>query len=316
MQLIENPLENRLRAPFRLSFFILGMVILWVFSGAMKGLLSEFGPNWLMTPISYLITVLLSTGLVYVTGKWVDLRSFRSFGLQLNRLWIRELIEGVLITSCVVLLVYVVGVLFGFYDITGFRPGMVNPGKWITSLVGYFVVMASVSYYEELLFRGYLTLNLFEGIQRDLLKSRAAAIGSTLIISSFFAFVHANNPNATWLGVTNILLAGFMLGIPYLISGSLAMPIGIHFAWNFVQGPILGIPVSGIIFPTSLLQTDSLNPILVSGGTFGLEGGLLGTTGIVLILLVVILIFRKRYNISLVNPAISTQAVVRQRQPV
>lgn len=312
MNIIENPLEKRLRAPFRLSFFILGMMIIWISSGALQGVLRGLGPTWIMTSTSYLTVALLSTGLVYITGRWVDIRNFSSFGFTKTRLWYIELIEGVVVTTVVVLLVYGSGLLLGFYEISGWRPGLVSPGKWIPSLVGYFIIMACVAYYEELLFRGYLTLNLFEGLQRYPLKFRLAAIGTTFLVSAFFAVVHANNPNATWLGVLNILLAGFMLGVPYFISGSLATPIGIHFAWNFVQGPLLGLPVSGIIFPTSLIQTNSAQPVLISGGTFGLEGGLIGTIGITAIIVVILFRYRSRYVTSHVHPTILSQAIIRQ----
>lgn len=312
MNFFENPEEKRLRAPFRLSFFILGMIILWVGAGAIQSALRGLGPNWIMISISYLIVAMLSTGLVYITGKWVDYRSFGSFGLSKTRLWVNELVEGVIITSIVVLSVFGTGIMLDLFEVTGWRPGLVNPGKWISSLLGYFVMMVCVAYYEELLFRGYLTLNLFEGLQRNTLKFRAAAALTTFLISAFFAFVHANNPNATWIGVMNILLAGFMLGIPFFISGSLATPIGIHFAWNFVQGPILGLPVSGIIFPTSLIQTNSIEPFWVSGGTFGLEGGLLGTLGIVAIIVVLLIRYRFRYALTHVHPLILAQSIVRR----
>jgi len=314
MNFIDNPLEKRLRAPFRLSFFILGMMIIWISSGALQGVLRGMGPTWLMTSFSYLIVAFLSTGLVYLTGRWVDIRTFSSFGLAKTRLWYIELIEGAVVTTAVVLLVYGAGLLFGFYEISGWRPGLVNTAKWVTSLIGYFIMMACVAYYEELLFRGYLTLNLFEGLQKNPHHFRSAAVGATILVSAFFAIVHANNPNATWMGVLNILLAGFMLGIPFFISGSLATPIGIHFAWNFVQGPVLGLPVSGIIFPTSLIQTNSLEPFLISGDTFGLEGGLLGTLGIITIIIVVLFRYRNRYAVKHVHPTVLAQSIIRQNQ--
>lgn len=312
MNFFENPVEKRLRAPFRLSFFILGMVVIWISAGALQGFLRGLGPGWLMTSLSYIIVAFFSTGLVYLTGKWVDFRSFSSFGFTKSHLWYVELIEGVLITTVVVLVVFGTALLFGVYEITGYRPGIVSTGKWFPSLMGYFVMMVCVAYYEELLFRGYLTLNLFEGFQRNPLKFRSAAATTTLFISIFFAIVHANNPNATWMGIINILLAGFMLGIPFFISGSLATPIGIHFAWNFVQGPVLGLPVSGIIFPTSLIQTNSIEPILVSGGTFGLEGGLTGTLGILGIIFIILIRYRNRYALTCVHPKILAQPILRQ----
>jgi hypothetical protein len=61
------------------------------------------------------------------------------------------------------------------------------------------------------------------------------------------------------------------------------MPIGLHAAWNFTQGPILGVPVSGQ--PAhGILHAKLLGSALLSGGEFGLEAsviaiGVAGTAG-------------------------------------
>ncbi len=316
MKMFENPAEKRLRAPFRLSFFILGISFIWMGTGILQATLRGIGPNWLMMSVSYMFTALLTTGLVYLTGRWMDFRSFSAFGFNQTRLWYNELVEAMVITSGVVLVVFATGFLLGIFEVSGLRPGLVSPEKWIPAFIGYFIMMVCVAYYEELIFRGYLTLNLFEGLQQNLLKFRAAALGSTFVISALFAVVHLNNPNATWIGVMNILLAGFMLGLPFFISGSLATPIGIHFAWNFVQGPVLGLPVSGIIFHSSLIQTNALQPYLFSGGNFGLEGGLLGSITIILTTLLVFVRYQNRYALNQVHPAIMAQPIIRKHQQV
>jgi uncharacterized protein len=313
MYILDNQSENRLRAPFRISFFLVGISIVWILSGMIRTALAGTGAQWMMTSISFVVTALLCTMLVYISGRWVDNRPFTGFGFFRSSVWTRELIEGVALTTFVILVIYTIGIYLNWFEITGWRPGIVRPGSWIPSLIGYLIMMMSVAYYEELVFRGYLTLNLFEGFTRKPLYSRLPALVTTLIISAFFALVHVNNPNATWLGVFNILLAGFMLGVPYFITGSLAMPIGIHFAWNFMQGPILGIPVSGIVFRSSLIQTDAVTSKLLTGGTFGLEGGLIGTLGILLIIVLTLLILRKRYSITEIHPALLSQSVLIQK---
>ena len=58
----------------------------------------------------------------------------------------------------------------------------------------------------------------------------------------------ALNPNA-WssplIGV-NLFGAGVLLALAYMLSGNIWFPTVVHFAWNFAQGVLLGIPVSGI----------------------------------------------------------------------
>ncbi|HAC16446.1 MAG TPA: hypothetical protein DCE78_10955, partial [Bacteroidetes bacterium] len=96
----------------------------------------------------------------------------------------------------------------------------------------------------------------------------------------------------------------------FFLTGNLGMAIGIHFAWNFFQGPLLGLPVSGIIFNNSLIRTTFENDQLITGAKFGMEGGLIGTLGIVLILLISWWYLRKRVPGFTTHPAIQSQTVL------
>jgi uncharacterized protein len=309
MSLVENPIEKRLRAPFRISFFLVGMMIAWILAGAIRSALAGLAPNWITSPLSYIGTSVLFTVLVITTGRWLDSRPFSAFGIAKSRLWVHEYLVGIIIATLSSLFVFGVGLYVNLFEVVGFRPHSVQVTSWLPPLIGYLVVMLCVSYYEELVFRGYLSLNMYEGFHKKGSDTRISAIFTILLTSAFFAFVHANNPNATSLGVFNILLAGVMLGLPYFITGSLAMPIGIHFAWNFVQGPVFGLPVSGIQFPSSLFHTDFVGNPMYSGGPFGIEGGLLGTIAIGLVITGTLLFTRTYTAFFRVHPAIQTQSL-------
>lgn len=62
-----------------------------------------------------------------------------------------------------------------------------------------------------------------------------------------------------------------MFGLAFIRTKNLALPIGIHFAANFVQGTILGFGVSGGESQASLLRAK-LSEVsnLLHGGAFGL----------------------------------------------
>ena len=70
-----------------------------------------------------------------------------------------------------------------------------------------------------------------------------------------------------------LVLAGIVLGLPRLARGGLWLPIGLHFAWNLVQGPVLGMPVSGLPTP-SLFHSGSLASPMLTGSSFGLEASM------------------------------------------
>ena len=94
-----------------------------------------------------------------------------------------------------------------------------------------------------------------------------ALVASALV----FGFVHISNKNATvWSSVAIAVEAGLLLGAAYKWAGTLWAPIGIHWAWNYFQGPVFGFAVSGNETP-SLVQPVIDGPAWLTGGPFGAE---------------------------------------------
>ena len=90
-----------------------------------------------------------------------------------------------------------------------------------------------------------------------------------------FGLGHIANPNSNaWMALAIAVEAGFLLGMAYAWTRSLWFVIALHAAWNFTQGPLLGIPVSGIAVD-GLLDSTLQGPPALSGGQFGAEGSLL-----------------------------------------
>jgi hypothetical protein len=138
------------------------------------------------------------------------------------------------------------------------------------------VAFLCVGISEETVFRGYQLKNAAEGLNYPSFGPRGAILLAWVLSSVFFAVLHADNPNATPISTLNIVLAGLMLGFGYVLTGELAIPIGLHITWNFFQGAIYGFPVSGFgSFGATLLATEQGGPTLWTGGSFGPEGGLL-----------------------------------------
>jgi hypothetical protein len=119
---------------------------------------------------------------------------------------------------------------------------------------------------EEMLFRGIL----FRWIE-DFGGSWAALA----VTSALFGLAHIMNPNATWFSSFAIAVeAGVLLGGAYMLTRSLWFPMGLHAAWNFTQGEIFDVPVSGID-EHGLVQAQLSGPPLLSGGNFGLEASII-----------------------------------------
>jgi len=121
------------------------------------------------------------------------------------------------------------------------------------------------AFMEELLFRGIL----FRWVEEF-----AGSWVALIIASALFGAAHLMNPNATPVAAFGIAIeAGVLLGGAYMLTRSLWMPMGLHAAWNFTQGEIFDVPVSGID-EHGLVQAKLSGPALLSGGGFGLEASL------------------------------------------
>jgi len=100
-----------------------------------------------------------------------------------------------------------------------------------------------------------------------------------LVISAlFFGASHIANPGATlWSSAAIAIEAGLLFGMIYHLTRSLSLCMGLHAAWNFAQGTIYGIPVSGTRADGWLVSTRS-GPDWLSGGVFGAEASVVALT--------------------------------------
>jgi len=149
--------------------------------------------------------------------------------------------------------------LLGVYHVIGFNPH----ANWVTPLL---MVGIGAGIGEELMFRGALFRIVEEG-----LGTWAALVISALV----FGFMHAGNPGATlWSSLAIAIEAGLLFGMLYNVTRSLPICMGLHAAWNFMQGTVYGIPVSGTAADGWLVSTRS-GPDWLSGGVFGAEASVI-----------------------------------------
>ena len=97
-----------------------------------------------------------------------------------------------------------------------------------------------------------------------------------LVSALLFGWMHISNDNATWWSSMAISIeAGLLLAAAYKWSGTLWVPIGIHWAWNYVQGNVFGCAVSGSKAGTTILATTVNGPDIITGGAFGPEASII-----------------------------------------
>jgi hypothetical protein len=91
------------------------------------------------------------------------------------------------------------------------------------------------------------------------------------------------------VAVIDIFLAGAMLGLAYLRTRSLALPIGLHLGWNWTQGHVLGFGVSGFDFAGWVKPVFQGKAAWLTGGAFGPESSVFSP---VVTLVVIALLWR------------------------
>lgn len=302
MNIFINAEEYRLRAGWRLS---VQMLIMMVIIGVLVALYPSFIQNRYGNILITGTGVLLS---VYLSVRFIDLKKIIEYGFFLNKAWWTEMGIGIVLGTLAMLFIFLTEWLFGWVRIDGFGWNRVTQLPYVVQFALMIASMLFVAFYEEFLFRGYQITNLVEGFLSPRFTRKKAVYAAIGISSLIFGIMHFENPNATWLSTINIVGAGVMLALPFVITGRLGMSIGIHFSWNFVQGGILGYAVSGMPFRLSLLQIDQIGPRHWTGGAFGPEAGILGLSGITLIVVLQILYFlktQKGLNINIADTPIA-----------
>ncbi len=138
------------------------------------------------------------------------------------------------------------------------------PGGWETALfVGIVLLFGAIG--EELLFRGYA----FQVLLREL-----GPFATILPVSVLFGLSHSANAGSSPLSLANTIGWGIVLGVAFLRSGDLWLPIGLHYGWNLIL-PLLGVPLSGFRMGITGYVLDWHIGDLWSGGSYGPEGGIL-----------------------------------------
>ncbi len=218
--------------------------------------------------IASLFSTIIMIATVIIYCRFIEKRKLRTMGF-IKKDFILEYAAGLLIGaflfSAAVLICYSTGTL----TFNGISPSFAA-STLMLFLLAYMVQGMS----EEVLCRGYFMVSV---------SRKSSLVTAVLANSLVFGCLHLLNPGISVLSFINLVLFGTFASVYMLRRGSIWGAAAIHSSWNFVQGNLFGVSVSGTGKTTSLLSsTLSSGGTLINGGAFGLEGGL-GVT-IVLVL--------------------------------
>jgi hypothetical protein len=213
----------------------------------------------------------------------LDHRTLADFGLSFNRVWWLDFGFGLALGALLMGLIFVTEWLAGWVTVVDVWHVQLPGVTVVGSLLGALLIFTVISITEEFLARGYHLRNLAEGFNFPGSGPRVALLIAWLISSSLFGLLHVFNPNATWYSTLALMVVGLFFGLGFVLTGSLAIPLGLHLTWNFFQGSVFGFPVSGNSFDgVSIVVIEQGGPALWTGGAFGPEAGLIGAVAILL----------------------------------
>ena len=233
------------------------------------------GNNLLLTTA---IIFALSLLLTFVFRRWVDRKSFVSLGLDFNGHGADAIAGGMLAT-------FIICASSLILKATGHL-------KWMDIIFdsrALFLAFGSaviISFYEELIFRGYILNNLMDSFPGWL----ALVISAVL----FMIFHWTGQSSIGFFTLANSLIMGLLLGLNYMYSRNLWFSFCFHIAWKFMEGPAFGY--SGDESFQTFLQPELNGDINITGGANGLEGSVILTAVALLSLIALYLFLQRKFN--------------------
>jgi membrane protease YdiL (CAAX protease family) len=267
----------------RIVLFGVLAVSLWVL---ISRILERFGwrddDNW--TEAAAVLSAL------WIMGR-ADGISLAGFGLKQPRIALRDVLFGFIIGGLTM------SAVVGSMAACGWYHGhlqVIRPVLW-RSLEDAGGLYLAIAISEELIYRGYFLQTLERRWGTDI------AFAATMVT---FGLTHVTIaiPNATLtlrlIGALSIAVeAGILFAAAYLLTRRLWMPIGLHWAWNFFQGPVFGAPVTGSIDSMTVFRSTISGPPWATGGPFGPEASIPALTiGTAIGLIMLYVAVRKRHR--------------------
>jgi hypothetical protein len=201
----------------------------------------------------------------------------RALGLSLDWRGLRDAGVGMVIAALAVGVTFTVAYATATIEVLAIGP----PAPLWDDLLSFMMV----PFLEELIFRSALLGGLLV-----LMPNRSWA--AIVISAGIFGGLHLENSHATLLSAVGSILGGIAYGIAFAATQKIWLPFGLHLAWNYAQGPVLGFALSGgKPLRGTLVQQQSIGPAWFTGGEYGPEGGVVGLIGRIIVVFALFALF-------------------------
>lgn len=257
-------------------------------------------PEWML--IATLCSEIILIVVVLLYCRFFEKRRLSTAGFQKKK-WFIYYLKGAALGLLFFTAAYLICLITGSIRCEGISGQMV-PGYLVGYLFGYLIQGMA----EEVLCRGYLFVSL---------SRRYSVSYSAILSAAFFALLHGMNSGLSFLAMINIFLFGIFAALMLVRYENIWIVGAFHSLWNFAQGNLFGVQVSGMEVQSSVLATTSKDGFsIINGGSFGMEGGL----GVTLVLGIGIFWMLKSLEImpkseeALAEGTVSQENVILQRE--
>jgi len=236
-------------------------------------------------------------GLVLFFIKNIDKRDLKQTGLIINKQIPIDFFAGCLIATVAILSAVLIYQLLGHADynlIKNIEINSANDINTISWIIFGFILFLIVGFQEELLCRGYMITDLADSNPAWAVLLSAVIFASMHLSNPQFSFEGGTRTTNTIIALINIFIIGIILGTYFSIFKNLWPIIGFHFAWNFIQGSILGLNVSGFEMGGLIRITLSIKKsnAIFTGGSIGPEGSIVVLGANIIIALMFFIYFK------------------------
>lgn len=227
-----------------------------------------------------LMATVVATFIMYLFAKFYQKRNLNSLGfISSNKL--KNYIIGALVGTIMLTAVVLINVLIGHISITN-NIANISPIIFILFVIGW-------------IFQGFSEEFMCRSVLMNWLAAEKSVIFGILINSLVFSLLHFANSGFSIIPSLNLFLVGILYSLMFYISDDIFLVGAAHSFWNFVQGNVFGVQVSGNSALANTIWKSHMNgETIMNGGAFGIEGGLICTLVNVIAILVCIKIIRDR----------------------
>jgi membrane protease YdiL (CAAX protease family) len=282
-------LKRTWSATWRILLFLVGWALL--FAPLIIPVVKRYAPHGGATPLGLRLYIEMVSVVSILIVAWamlhfVDRRPFVSLGFA-RRYALRNTLFGLIIgfgmmAACIAV----------FY-LCGWAKPDANAAFAGSALAVAALAMIANTVTQEVMVRGYVQ----QTIQRQF-----GVLSGVIISALFFLVLHLGAIQGAILPAISLFAAGILLGVCYAVTGNLWLPMALHFGWNFLQGPVLGETVSGQSVDAGWRLFHLAGPPLLTGGKFGMEGGLIAIIITILGTPIVLLAFSHRRRAETTRP--------------